>query len=134
MFNEIDGNFDDMAIRTFNVGLPIEYDLRKSLTRKPIGSVHQLMDCINEYKRVKKDQQQGKEKVKVIPQEWRDFRSDRYNSNQSRRDFAGHLSSAATQMVSTVFREPVHQVLEKIKNEPYCKWPIKMGGDPVKRN
>ena len=113
MFNEIDGNFDDMAIRTFKVGLPIEYDLRKSLTRKPIGSVHQLMDCINEYKRVKKDQQQGKEKVKVIPQEWRDFRSDRYNSNQSRRDFAGHLSSAATQMVSTVFREPAHQVLEK---------------------
>ena len=56
MFNEIDGNFDDMAIRTFKVGLPIEYDLRKSLTRKPIGSVHQLMDCINEYKRVKKDQ------------------------------------------------------------------------------
>ena len=134
MFNEIDGNFDDMAIRTFKVGLPIEYDLRKSLTRKPIGSVHQLMDCINEYKRVKKDQQQGKEKVKVIPQEWRDFRSDRYNSNQSRRDFAGHLSSTATQMVSTVFREPVHQVLEKIKNEPYCKWPTKMGGDPVKRN
>ena len=35
MFNEIDGNFDDVAIRTFKVGLPIEHDLRKSLTRKP---------------------------------------------------------------------------------------------------
>ena len=56
MFNEIDENFDDVAIRTFKVGLPTEYDLRKSLTRKPVGSVHQLMDCIDEYKRVEEDQ------------------------------------------------------------------------------
>ena len=39
MFNEIDGNFDDVAVRTFKVGLPTEYDLRKSLTRKPVRSV-----------------------------------------------------------------------------------------------
>ncbi|XP_030923127.1 uncharacterized protein LOC115950013 [Quercus lobata] len=38
MFNEIDGNFDDIAIRTFKVGLPVEHDLRKSLTRKPVRS------------------------------------------------------------------------------------------------
>ena len=56
MFNEIDGNFDDVAIRTFKVGLPAEHDLRKSLTRKPVGSVRQLMNCIDEYKRVEEDQ------------------------------------------------------------------------------
>ena len=39
MFNEIDENFDDVAIRTFKVGLPAEHDLRKSLTRKPVRSV-----------------------------------------------------------------------------------------------
>ena len=33
-----------------------------------------------------------------------------------------------------MFREPVHQVLEKIKNEPYFKWPNKMGGNPIKCN
>ena len=44
MFNEIDINFDDVAIRMFKVGLPIEHDLRKSLTRKPARSVSQLMD------------------------------------------------------------------------------------------
>ena len=67
MFKEIDGNFDDVAIRTFMVGLPAKHDLRKSLTRKPIRSVCQLMDRIDEYKRVEEDQQQGKGKVKVIP-------------------------------------------------------------------
>ena len=39
MFNEIDEKFDDVAIRTFKVGLPAEHDLRKSLTRKPVRSV-----------------------------------------------------------------------------------------------
>ena len=66
MFNEIDGNFDDVAIRTFKVGLPIEHDLRKSLTRKPARNMRQLMDQIDEYKWVEEDQQQGKEKAKVI--------------------------------------------------------------------
>ena len=81
MFNEIDGNFDDVAIRTFKVSLPVEHNLRKSLTRKPVRSVRQLMDCINEYKWVEEDQQQGKGKAKMVPQDRRDFRLDRYNSN-----------------------------------------------------
>ena len=81
MFNEIDGNFDDVAIRTFKVGLPAEHDLRKSLTRKQIMSVRQLKDHIDEYKWVEKDQQHGNRKAKVVPQDRRDFRSDRYNNN-----------------------------------------------------
>ena len=60
MFNEIDGDFDDVAINTFKLGLPVEHGLRKSLTGKPITSIHQLMDRIDKYKRVEKDQQQGK--------------------------------------------------------------------------
>ena len=39
IFNEIDGDFDDVAVRTFKVSLPTEHDLRKSLTKKPIRSV-----------------------------------------------------------------------------------------------
>ena len=108
MFNEIEGDFDDVAIRTFKVGLPTEHDLRKSLTKKPVRSVRRLMDCINEYKWVEEDRQQGKEKAKVIPQDMRDFRSDRYNNNWPRRDFGGQSGSTATQVVSTVFQEPVH--------------------------
>ena len=67
MFNEIDGDFDDIAISTFKLGLPAENGLRKSLTRKLVTSVRQLMDRINKYNRVKKDQQQDKGKGKVIP-------------------------------------------------------------------
>ena len=36
MFNEIDGHFDEVAMKTFKVGLPAEHGLRKSLTGKPV--------------------------------------------------------------------------------------------------
>ena len=34
MFDEIDDDFDEVAIKTFKVGLPSEHGLRKSLTGK----------------------------------------------------------------------------------------------------
>jgi len=134
MFNEIDGDFDDIAIRTFKVGLPAEHDLRKSLTKKPIRSVCQLMDRIDKYKQVEEDQEQEKGKAKVVPQDIRDFRLDRYNNSRPRRDFTGHSGSTTTQVVSTVFQEPIHQILEKIKHKPYFQWPNKMGEDLTRRN
>ena len=55
MFNKIDGEFNDVAIRTFKVGLSTEHGLRKSLTGKPTTSVCQFMDRIDKYKRVEED-------------------------------------------------------------------------------
>ena len=85
----MDGNFNDVTINTFKNSVPAEHGLRKSLIDKPATSVRQLMDRIDKYKRVEDDQLQGKGKEKVIPQEMRDFRSDRYNSNRPMRDFVG---------------------------------------------
>ena len=47
------------------------------------------MDQIDKYKRVEEDQMLGKGKEKVIPQERKDFRPDRYINNRPMRDFAG---------------------------------------------
>ena len=57
MFNEIDGDFDEVAVRTFKVELPSEHGLRKSLTGKPVTSLQQLMDRVDKYKRIEDDQQ-----------------------------------------------------------------------------
>nr|XP_023926728.1 uncharacterized protein LOC112038146 [Quercus suber] len=108
MYNEIDGDFDDVTISTFKSGLPTEHGLRKSLTGKPITNVHQLMDRIDKYKRVEEDQQRGKGKDK--------------------------LGSASTQVVNAIFRELVHQVLKKIKNESFFKRPNKMARNLMRRN
>ena len=50
MYNEMDGNFDDVSINTFKSSLPTEHGLRKSLTGKSATSVRQLMDRIDKYK------------------------------------------------------------------------------------
>ena len=103
MFNEIEGKNDGMAITTFKASLPANHDLRKSLTGKPVTSVHQLMDRIDKYIRVEEDQLQGKGKAKVISQERRDFRPDHYNSSRPRRDFVGQSGSADTQVANAIF-------------------------------
>ena len=92
------------------------------------------MNRIGKYRRVEEDQLQGKGEAKVIPQEMRDFRSDRIQNNWPRRYFVGQPGSANTQAVNAVFREPVQQVLKKVKNELFFKWPNKMAGDPMNRN
>ena len=121
MFNKIDDDFDEVTIRTFKVGLPPKHSLRKSLTGKLVTSLRQLMNRVDKYKRIKDDQQQGKGKAKVVPQERRDFRSDRYNNNRPRRDYAKQPGSNNNQVVGAVFQKPVHQVLEKVKNESFFK-------------
>lgn len=32
------------------------------------------------------------------------------------------------------FKEPVHKIVDKIKHEPYFRWPNRMAGDPSRRN
>ena len=37
-------------------------------------------------------------------------------------------------MVSSLYKEPVYRIVEKIKNEPYFRWPNKMSGDITRQN
>jgi len=55
LFNEINGDFEDVVVGTFKVGLPMNHDLRKSFTMKPTRNMLQLMDSIDEHRRVKED-------------------------------------------------------------------------------
>ena len=93
----------EVAIRTFKVSLPSEHGLRKSLTGKPVTSLRQLMDIVDKYKRIEDDQQQGKGKAKFVPQEMRDFRSDRYNNNRPSKDYTEQQGSSNNQVVGAVF-------------------------------
>ena len=76
-YTEIDGNFEDVAVKTFKVGLLAEHELRKSLTMKSALNICQLMDRIDKYKQIEKDQIQGKGKAKMFPKK-RDPRGGGY--------------------------------------------------------
>ena len=55
-----------IATSTFWLGLPMDFKLRDSLTRRPPEDMRQLMRCIEEYKRLEDDQLQSKVKASVI--------------------------------------------------------------------
>ena len=92
MYNEIERDFEDVAVRTFKVGLLTNHKLQKSLTMKPALNMHQLMDRISKYKRVEEDQNQGKGKDKVVPKK-RDPQGGGYQNNHPRKDFPNQTSS-----------------------------------------
>lgn len=133
MYNEVDGDFENVAVRTFKVSLPPEHDLRKSLTMKSASKMRQLMDHIGKYKRLEEDQIQGKGKARALPDK-KDPRGGGYHNEQSRRDLLNHPTSGGGRIVNSQFKEPVHQILEKIKNGSFFKWPNRMGGNLSKRN
>ena len=65
MYNEIDGNFEDVAISTFKSDLPTEHGLRKSLTGKPVTSLRQLMDRLTSIRGSRKTSNWVKERIRL---------------------------------------------------------------------
>lgn len=57
-------------------------------------------------------------------------RPDNYDLNRPRRDFFNQPLQVNTSVVSLMLKDLVYQILKKIKNESYFKWPNKMGGYP----
>ena len=106
-YNEINRDFEDVTVRTFMVGLPMNHELRKSLSMKSALSMPQLMDRIGKYKRVEEDQNQGKGKAKVFLEK-RDPRGGGCQNNRPRIDFPNQTSSSGAQVVNSLFKEPIY--------------------------
>ena len=104
MFNEIDRDFDDIAIRTFKVGLPAKHDLRKYLTRKPVrsvcvGSWIALMSISGSRKNSKRKMGRLRWSLKIeeILGQTNTITTD------LKEILWGHFGSTTTQVVNTVF-------------------------------
>ena len=103
MYNEVGGDFEDVAVKTFKVGLPTKHDLSKSLTMKSALNMRLLMDRIDKYKRLKEDQIQGKGEAKVFLEK-RDPQGGGYHNDRPQRDFLNHTASTGVQMVNSLSR------------------------------
>ena len=91
------------------------------------------MRWIKENKRLEDDQQQGKGKVPAISQYAKNSRLGSFRS-RPRRELRIQKQNVRIGEVNVAFKEPIHKILEWIKNEPYFWLPSKMGGDPTRRN
>ncbi|XP_075659215.1 uncharacterized protein LOC142629114 [Castanea sativa] len=111
------------------MGLPEESGLRESLTLRPPKDMRQLMKRIEEYKRLEDDRLQTRGKAPIIIHP----RNTGFNP-RLRKDLRIQEPGLPIGGVNAAFKEPVHKIIDRIKNEPYFKRPNRMAGNPSRRN
>ena len=84
------------------------------------------MRRIEEYKRLEDDRLQSKGKASLINRS----RPSVFPPSL-RRDWRVQEPEVQMGEVNVVFREPVHKIIDQIKNESFFRWPNKIGGTPL---
>ena len=111
------------------MGLPEDSELRESLTKRPPEDMRQLMRRIEEYKHLEDDRLQNRGKAMLLSRSRQGIFPKR-----PKKDFRMQEPEAQIEGVNVVFKELVHKIIDRIKNESFFRWPNKMGGDPSRRN
>ena len=100
------------------MGLPFHSKLRDFLTMQPLENMHQLMRQIEEHKKLEDDMLQNKRKAPATFQYQEEPRTKGFQQKPRRR-IGGQNPISQTERVNIDFKELVHKILEKIKQEPY---------------
>ncbi|XP_030939829.1 uncharacterized protein LOC115964708 [Quercus lobata] len=129
LYNEIGGGNEKIAVSTFRMGLPKDSKLRESLMKRPSEDMRQLMRHIEEYKRLEDDRLQSKGKTPLLNHPWQGIFPPR-----PRKDLRMQEPEVRMEEVNVAFREPVHKIIDWIKNESFFRWLNKIGGDLSRRN
>ena len=134
-YNDIDGCGEDTALQTFKLGLPPSTGLRQSLTKCPPTNLKKLMDRVEQFVRVEED---GGNTSAMLPEVPVQPPSSRFQIRTGQASKASlvptNYASPSFKAFQTVFKEPIYQILDKIKGEPFFVWPPKLIGDLVARN
>ncbi|XP_023888142.1 uncharacterized protein LOC112000272 [Quercus suber] len=91
------------------------------------------MRRIEEYKRLEDDRQQSKGKAPATSQYAKDSWTGVFQP-RPRRELRIQELNVRPWEINVVLKEPVHKILELIKNESYFWWPSKTRGDLARRN
>ena len=129
LYNEIGGGNEKITTSTFRMRLPEDSELQELLTKRPPKDMRQLIRCIEEYKRLENDRLQSKGKALLLNRPRQGVFPPR-----PRKDLRMQEPEVQMGEVNVAFKEPVHKIIDRIKNEPFFKWPNKMGGNPSRRN
>jgi hypothetical protein len=63
VYNEVDSCTEEIAIKTFKLGLDLESELRHNLSRRPAKSMRDLISWIEQFVRVEDDQA----RIRAVP-------------------------------------------------------------------
>ena len=129
LYNEIEGGNEKIATSTFRMGLPEVSELRESLMKRPRKDMRKLIRRIEEYKHLGEDRLQSKGKAPLVNRPRQGVFPLR-----PRKDLRMQEPEVQMGEVNVAFKELVHKIVDRIKNEPYFRWLNKMGGDLSRRN
>ena len=129
LYNKISGGNEKIAASTFKMRLSENSEFWESLTKRPPEDMRQLMRHIEEYKRLEDDRLQSKGKGSLVNRSRPGIFPPR-----PRRDLRIQESEVQLGEVNVAFKEPMHKIVDRIKNDPFFKWSNKMGRDPSRRN
>ena len=115
-YNEIGGGNEKIAARIFRMGLPKDSELQESLTKRPPEDMRQLMRCIEKYKHLEGDRLQNKGKAPLL-----DRSRQGVFPTRLKKDFRMQELEAQIGEVNVAFKEPVHKILDRIKNESFFR-------------
>ena len=116
LYNEIGGGNEKIEVSTFRMGLPENSKLQESLTKKPPEDMRQLMRRIEEYKQLEDDRLQSKGKAPLVNRSRLGIFPPR-----PRRDLRVQEPEVQMGEVNVVFKEPVHKIVDRIKNELFFR-------------
>jgi hypothetical protein len=134
-YNDIDGCEEDTALQTFKLDLPPSTGLRQSLTKHPPTNLKKLMDRVEQFVRVEEDGGNTNAMLPEVPMQPSSSRSQGRTGQASKASLVPtNYAPPSFKAFQTVFKEPIHWILEKIKGEPFFVWPPKLVGDLATQN
>jgi hypothetical protein len=93
------------------------------------------MDRVEQFVRVEEDGGNTNAVLPEIPMQPSSSRSQARTGQTSRASAAPtNYAPPSFKAFQTVFKEPIHRILDKIKGESFFVWPPKLVGDPAARN
>ena len=133
-YNDIDGCGEEVAVRTFKLGLPPSTGLRQSLTKRPAPTLGKLMNRIDQFIRVEKDGS-GTTSFQIVVQPKVTPKPSARSSNIVKNlPIPSNFMAPSFQVFQIVFKEPIYKLMEKIKRKPFFVWLSKLLENPALRD
>ena len=134
VYNEVDGGTEEMAIKTFKLGLNPKSELRHNLSKRLAKSMRDLMSRIEQYVQVEDDRVRTRAVSTQSQLPRKPAIMEPRKAEPPPKNPTCFPRSKELDRVYTVFNEPIYRIMAEIKNESFFSWPTPLGGDSSKRD
>ncbi|XXG53244.1 hypothetical protein AAC387_Pa03g1365 [Persea americana] len=147
IYSQIEGASDKVAVKSFQQAQLLSIELQKDLVRFPVVTMKALMAQANQFIKTEEDEARARENFSLCHEE-RPSKKEKRSSRRVELDrHRASLTSLAASVptsgsgkkfkpeattykaVNTILKEPIYKLLNKIKSQPFFKWPQPMKGD-----